>query len=101
MAKLELQAWNYQVLMLSQALQGAISPNFRKVSLGHDGRRWLLRFVLQQNYSEDLEEIEDIVSQFEAFQNEQISLSVEVEITADSSLPDVSPDRVVFRRREP
>ena len=99
MAKPDLETWNFQVLMLTQALQGAVSPNFRRVGLSHDGARWYLSFVLENEESEDLEEIEEIVLQYESFQEHQIDLALEVQIST-APLADSPVDRVVYQRRE-
>ena len=97
----DLAEWNHQVLILVQALVGAVSPNFRMVTLGHDGQRWHLRFFLEEDRFEDREEIEDILCQYEAMQDQ--GLSYDFEVRAGSNvLPSIlAPERVVFRRREP
>ncbi len=95
-----LAEWNHQVLMLMQALAGAVSSNFRMVTLGHDGNRWCLRFFIEEDLPQDREEIEDIVSEFEAFQDQAIAYGFEVYV-GTKALPMVqAPERVVFRRRE-
>lgn len=96
-----LEEWNYQVLMLVQALVGKISTNFRMVTLLWDGDEWVLKFYLEENLEEDVEEIEDVVCQYTAYQD--FSLRCRSELTVGSgSLPGLSGvGRVVFRRKEP
>ncbi|MCP4548387.1 MAG: hypothetical protein GY835_18150 [bacterium] len=96
-----LEAWNRHVLMLSQALLGAISPNFRMVALGNEDKRWKLTFFLERESKEDRIEIEDVAAEFEALQETRIEYNIEVLITQDPIVSPTPPTRVVFRRREP
>lgn len=98
-ASLSLQEWNHQVLMLMQSLLGTISSNFRMVSIGHDGRRWQLRFFLEKEEKIDREEISEIALQFEAFQETGIDYDVEIHVTQEPLEWPLAPERVVFRRR--
>jgi len=95
-----LESWNFQVLMLVQSLLGAVSPNFRMVTLGHDGKQWRLRFFLEEDSPEDREEIEDAVSEFEALQQGGIHYDIEVLVTSEPIPWPSMPERVIFRRRE-
>lgn len=99
--KLNYQDWNFQVLMLVQSLIGAISPNFRMIAISHENDRWVLRFYLKKNIDTDVEEIEDIVCQYTAFQGGTVPCRTEI-VVGEQELPKVSPDegRVVFRMRE-
>ncbi len=67
-----LEEWNFQVLMLIQALVGAISANFRMIALLWDGDEWVLRFYLEESNEEDVEEIEDVVCQYTAYQGSSL-----------------------------
>lgn len=95
-----LEKWNFQVLMLGQALIGAVSANFRMVSLQWDGGEWVLKFYLERHVEEDIEEIEDVICQYTAYQNAGLSCRSEV-IVGSERLPGLSEvGRVVYRRRE-
>ncbi len=95
-----LETENDCVLTLVQALVGAVSPNFRRVSLHLADDRVRLRFVLERDSEEDRDEIEDIAFVFES----QLSgpADVEVEVIVDAGpLPGLEPgERVVYGRRE-
>lgn len=95
-----LSEFNLAELNLVQALLGAVSPNFRMVTLSEDDGMWKFVFVLEHEDADDREEILDVVSEFDALQSGPVER--EVVITADSGpleWPD-PPARVVYRRRE-
>ncbi|MBF2970027.1 hypothetical protein HKT52_10765 [Pseudomonas aeruginosa] len=95
-----LEEWNFQVLMLIQALVGAISANFRMIALLWDGDEWVLRFYLEESNEEDVEEIEDVVCQYTAYQGSSLRCRSEL-IVGRERLPGLSEvGRVVYRRRE-
>lgn len=97
---LNFNEWNFQVLMLVQSLVGAVSANFRMVALCRDGDIWVLSFYLERDVKEDVEEIEDVVCQYTAYQGLSLNCRYEV-IIGDQSLPSFSDvGRVVYRRRE-
>jgi hypothetical protein len=83
-----------------QAMVGAISGNFRQVTLSRVGGKWQLGFVLGADSKEDREEIDDIGFEFEALQEGPVDYEVSVAISRDDlSFPE-PPGRVLFRRRE-
>lgn len=89
------------MLMLVQALVGAISANFRMVALLWDGDEWLLRFYVEENVEDDVEEVENIVCQYTAYQDSSLKCRSEL-IVGSERLPGVTEvGRVVYRRREP
>ena len=88
-------------MSLVQAMVGAISDNFRQVTLGYSGGQWQLGFVLATDSDEDREEIDDIVSEFEALQPSSVDYEVSVEVSSDELQFPEAPGRVLFRRREP
>lgn len=95
-----LEDWNFQVLMLVQALIGAISPNFRMVTLDSSGGDWVIKFYLEKNIDEDLEEIEEVFCQYTAYQNKTLDCRHEI-IVGLERLPGASDvGRVIYRRRE-
>ena len=71
-----------QALILMQALLGVISPNFRFVWIVVESSI-TVNIILEKNCSEDLEEIEDLKSEFEALQIENIDYEFEVSISED------------------
>lgn len=91
---------NRLVLALVQAMIGAISQNFRRVSLEvmDDGVR--LEFVLNQESEEDREEISDIGFEFEALQSTSIDVTIDVLVTTEELWKVPLSGRVVFGRRE-
>ena len=100
-AQPELDEWSFQVLMLVQALVGAISANFRMVALQKDGDEWVLSFYLEKNIEEDVEGIDDVVCQYTAYQDSSLRCRSEL-IVGGERLPGLSEvGRVVYRRREP
>lgn len=95
-----LNEWNYQVLMLGQALVGAISPNFRMVSISWQEGVWNIAFYLAEDIEEDMEEIEEIFCQYGAYQTSALRCKSRVILGTDR-LPTLSPpERIVYRRRE-
>lgn len=100
MSAVSLEESNAAVLALVQAMLGAISHNFRMVSIVSDGRVWTLNFVLDSESADDREEIEDIAAEFEALHDTGILLEVGVSICSDELPWPSAPSRVVFRRRE-
>ncbi|OQR32239.1 hypothetical protein BWR15_20265 [Pseudomonas sp. T] len=99
-ARFSLSEWNFQMLMLVQALVGAVSSNFRMVSLSCDDAGWILSFYLEKDLEDDVEEIEDVVCQYTAYQDSNLKCRYEV-VIGDQSLPVLAEsERVVYRRRE-
>ncbi len=77
----QLQQENASVLMLVQAMLGAISPNFRAVSLQIEtGGVVHLYFILENENADDREEIDDLVCEFEALSGGPVSIVAHVEI---------------------
>jgi hypothetical protein len=96
----DLAEWNRQTVALVQALLGAISPNFRMVSLNYINECWSIRIVLSNDDSEDRSEIAEIISEFEALQDGPISCKIDIDIESGVLAWPSPPERVVFRRRE-
>lgn len=95
---------NMVLTMLTQAMLGAISSNFRMVVIDMDRPVWLISFVLEKDSAIDQEEIEEIMSTFEVgmmdvdipcsgFKAEVLAIPV------TQPLPE-SPGVKVFLRRE-
>ena len=95
-----LEAWNTQVLMLVQALVGAVSPNFRMVTLDLDEDCWIIRFYIKEDLEEDIEEIEEILCQYTAYQDNTLKCRHEI-IIGSKELPGILEiGRVIYRHRE-
>ena len=94
------ETWNARVLDLVQALWGSVSANFRMVTLTHDSAEWVVRIVLEKEDEDDREEIDEIVSSFDALQSTNVPRRIEVVIDAMPLAWPLPPERVVFCRRE-
>ncbi|MCV2884712.1 hypothetical protein OE749_08390 [Aestuariibacter sp. AA17] len=57
-----------QSVLLTQALLGVISPNFRMVSIRLEKEMWIVTIVLEEEDAQDLEEIEDLEVEYEVLQ---------------------------------
>ncbi|MFJ2711080.1 hypothetical protein ACIOZM_09310 [Pseudomonas sp. NPDC087346] len=99
-AEAELKAWNFQVLMLVQAMLGAVTPNFRKVVLSCEDDVWVIKFYLEENIEDDIGEVEDIICQYTAYQDSDLKCKSEI-LVGNEDLPSLSEaERVVYRRKE-
>jgi hypothetical protein len=103
--KLDLNDQNKATVMLVQALLGAISPNFRRISLAFTEPVWQLLFVLENECLADREEIEDVAGEFDALllglNAGSTNFDVKVVVSTEGlTVLDPSLWRVVFRRRE-
>ena len=91
---------NRGALMLSQAMLGAVSANFRMVALTKNESSWQLKFYLEAESVEDREEIQEVAEEFEALQAIAIHYEVDIVVTKNEIKWPELPTRVVFRRRE-
>ena len=99
-AEAELKAWNFQVLMLVQAMLGAVTPNFRMVVLSCEDDVWVIRFYIEENIEDDIGEVEEIMCQYTAYQGAYLKCRSEI-IVGKEDLPNLSEaERVVYRRKE-
>ena len=69
---------NQAVLALVQAMVGAISGNFRRVSLAIVDDATQLQFVLATEAEEDREEIADVAFLFESLHGHQVNVVVDI-----------------------
>ncbi|MGE8362445.1 hypothetical protein [Pseudomonas sp.] len=98
------QEKNTVVVMLVQALIGAISSNFRMVLVDLEQPVWVIDFILAIESDVDREEIEDVITRFDVYMMDveipragfRWNVSV---IPSHQALPAVD-GRCVFRRRE-
>ncbi|WP_260620631.1 hypothetical protein [Pseudomonas protegens] len=98
---MNLNVRNQIIIALMQALLGAISPNFRAVSI--DFSRGLdVRFFLGRDLIEDTNEIEDVITEFDSLIMGIKALSVRYSIEVGDGRMDFSGDDVipVYIRRE-
>ncbi|MFN3160046.1 MAG: hypothetical protein ACE37I_12085 [Rubinisphaera brasiliensis] len=89
-------------LCLTQALLGVISQNFRMVSVTRQRTSITIRILLAIQCDEDIEEIEDLKTEFEALSPRSVDFNVEIVFSQEPIIlepPSVSTI-VVFRRRE-
>lgn len=109
-AELSLTDWNWAVLMMSQAMIGAISPNFRSVDLIFEGEFWVLRVTLRQESEFDREEIAEICDDFSVYLEDlrdrmspqaYASVIPEVVVTQNALTPSpIVGARRIFQMRE-
>ena len=94
-----LEQENRAVLSLVQAMIGAISTNFRRVSLAIVDDTTHLQFVLHSDFEEDREAIADIVFAFESLHERRVDIAINVVITTQSLSVVPKLRRVVFAQR--
>ncbi len=94
------EAWTLQTLAVMQALYFAVTPNFRRVTLGRRDGVWRLSFVLEAESEEDRQLIDEVVRSFDELQAGPEDRVKEVVVTADWLPWPELPDRVVYQRRE-
>ncbi|BCA63611.1 hypothetical protein HMP09_2845 [Sphingomonas sp. HMP9] len=95
-----LDDWNRQSVNVMQAMLGMISPNFRMVTLDHDGTQWIIGFVLESVNAEDREELADFEAEWDALQSGPTPRDLQVSFTAGSLAWPSAPTRALYRRRE-
>ena len=89
-----------QALILVQALLGAISSNFRMISIRELGSKVVVTIILETENDDDLEEIDDLQTEFEALQEAPVDYEFVTQINNEElEWPDHNTI-VVFRRRE-
>jgi hypothetical protein len=91
---------NIQIASLVQAMLGAISPNFRAVSLELTDDSMILNFLLEHDDPEDREEIDDVVLKFEALQPTRINLRVSTTVSQKPFTELQLLRRIVYMRKE-
>ncbi len=107
-----LQDWLWVEVMCIQAMIGAISLNFRQVSLSFQNDCWILAVTLEKDSIEDREEVSEILTEFSTFLEgikDKISkvaytkVFANIEISNDMPCPYMQgkSTRILFRRKEP
>lgn len=92
---------NDQVFNLNQAMIGAVTPNFRQVSveLREDGS-FRVYFLLERDEPRDREEIAQIISRYEAMQGSASDFQYEVWVDSSPIHEVLPPGRGVYGRKE-
>lgn len=96
---------NMFTVMLVQALWGAISSNFRSVSLSMQSLPWVVHFTLEREDKRDRLEIGEVIDEFVSLLEGYAphGTSVEALVTVSSGplpMPNHNESRLVFLRRE-
>lgn len=89
---------NYVLACIIQALVGALTPNFRRVSFTLQGTLLSMRFSLKESDEHDMEEISDILFELEALLVGEYEVRSQVEIRELSDLEEQS--QIVFRMKD-
>jgi hypothetical protein len=89
-----------QSLILMQALLGGISATFSRVSVSRDHDKVIVNITLEIEDDIDLEEIDDLKSEFEALQESSVDYEFFVKVSKDEITWPDDKTIVVFRRRE-
>lgn len=98
---ISIETWNTQIVILTQAMLGAISPNFRMITIEYKESGFVLKFFLEFENSEDSEEIDDIGFEFESHQNNgEFRYKQETIVTKGMIDWPKFPIRVIYKRRE-
>lgn len=91
---------NKITLYFVQSLLGSISSNFRMIFVDFKDGDPILKFTLEKRLQSDIEEIEEIIGEFEALFEKSVNYKVVVLIDAGELKWPPPPARVVFRRKE-
>jgi hypothetical protein len=89
-----------QLLRLVHAMLGGISANFRGISLLCEGPNVRLFFLMERDEPRDREAIDDIVFEFEARQDGNVTVEVQAEASAEPPAVLGLPGRRAYGRRE-
>lgn len=89
-------------LCLVQALLGAVSSNFRLVSISQRANGIVVQIVLATHSDEDIEEIDDLITEYEALQSCPEPFEFEWTVSEEPITlePPNASTIVVVRRRE-
>jgi hypothetical protein len=93
---------NDMTLALVQALLGVPSPNFRAVTIETRPTEILIRVYLESESTIDREEVDDLLTEFEALHTEPINTEIEVIVSSRSWPTGVNSlaGRPVYARRD-
>jgi hypothetical protein len=77
----ELNRQNMVIAMLTQALLGSITPNFRRISINPKLEPWPIEIILERDDQLDREEISDIEAEFESLLSAIGNPAFDVQVT--------------------
>jgi hypothetical protein len=98
---ISIEIWNQQIVRLMQAMLGAISPNFRMITIGYENNEFVLKFFLEVANSEDFDEVDDIGFEFIGLQSDaKFGYKQEIIVTKERLEWPEFPTRTVYKRRE-
>lgn len=89
-----------QALILIDSLIGVISPNFRMISISKKKNEFKIKIILEKEIEEDIDEINELASDFEIRQSRDIDFSFETIISNSDIFLSGDEGIVVYRRRE-
>lgn len=99
-----LNAQNMQVCFVTQAMCGAVTPNWRSVSITFQHDAVHLEFFLEHDSAEDREEIQDVVDEFSNFQEDARHYrlgDITITVTTEELKTQVDQNRrLVYCRKE-
>lgn len=101
---LTLQEENMLEVFLVQSMVGAITPNFRRITLLAEAPELVVEFVLEHENAEDREEIADIVAELDCllgdFPRRDLTVRAETTVGAGPLAPLKAGVRFVYGRKE-
>jgi len=100
-----LQEIDNQVLLLLQSTIGAITPNFRMITLSFDDPSWIIEFYFEKEDPDDLDEVDEILGQYGAYQNNELEYKHHLHFgTAPIYIKNIYGNdkslRIVYKRKE-
>jgi hypothetical protein len=97
------EVWDMRIRQLLDAMCGAMTSTFRMITFEHDGEEWVLKFYIERESEDDMEEVIEITFVLDSLllPHEPYSSFRYETIVTDALLPvPEKPVEVVFRRRE-
>lgn len=67
MHKPTIDEWNWYIVMLGQALLGAISDNVKMITLKFSGDHWLIETIVEERSELDKEEMEEVADELSIY----------------------------------
>ena len=72
----------------------------RSIALSFEAGQWMIQCVLQENIDEDIEELSEALSDFEAMDSSVAPYRFEFLVSQDAIQVPARPGRFIYRRRE-
>jgi hypothetical protein len=76
----EVQLWNMVQAIATQALLGSITPSVRRICLGRSAEKWQVLIECSQIRAQEMDEFEDLRTEFEALEIDSIEFELDVRI---------------------